>query len=113
MGTPERPLSDLGKVSYKSFWTDTILKLLAKHENYTLRDISETTYIHPDDVLETLHGLGLTSYWKGSYILNKINQKVIQDHLRKKPKSAAGKRLNFYASKLNWRKPKASENQRP
>lgn len=65
MGTPERPLSDLGKVSYKSYWTDTILRLLAKNENLSIKDISDTTYIHPDDVLETLNALNLTVYWKG------------------------------------------------
>jgi GNAT superfamily N-acetyltransferase len=26
--TPERPLSDMGKVSYKSYWTDTLLEAL-------------------------------------------------------------------------------------
>ena len=65
MGTPERPLSDLGKVSYKSYWTDTILRLLAKNENVSIKDISDTTYIHQDDVLETLNALNLTVYWKG------------------------------------------------
>jgi hypothetical protein len=32
MGTPERPLSDLGRVSYHGYWTREILAILRTHE---------------------------------------------------------------------------------
>lgn len=32
VGTPERPLSDLGRVSYESYWTRVLLNILKEHE---------------------------------------------------------------------------------
>lgn len=49
VGTPERPLSDLGLVSYRSFWTRSVLNLL-KDQNYrevSIKEISDTTKIRP------------------------------------------------------------------
>jgi hypothetical protein len=50
--TPERPLSNMGALSYKSYWKETILSALKSHipfrkANYdiTVREISEYTNI--------------------------------------------------------------------
>lgn len=32
VGTPERPLSDLGRVSYHGYWTRELLNILKDHE---------------------------------------------------------------------------------
>ncbi len=39
VGTPEKPLSDLGKVSYKSYWTWVLLNILKKEERLTIKDL--------------------------------------------------------------------------
>jgi MOZ/SAS family len=32
VGTPERPLSDLGMLSYRGYWTRVLLEILKKHK---------------------------------------------------------------------------------
>lgn len=32
VGTPERPLSDLGLLSYRGYWTRVLLDILKKHK---------------------------------------------------------------------------------
>jgi hypothetical protein len=59
VGTPERPLSDLGKLSYRSFWRDTILDVLAettlnKTGSLSVNDIRAHTMIKSEDIIATL-----------------------------------------------------------
>ena len=62
LGTPERPLSDLGMVSYRSYWAYAILRALlarARHGSMSIKALSEETAIRTDDVLSTLQALNL------------------------------------------------------
>jgi histone acetyltransferase MYST1 len=63
-GSPEKPLSDLGAVGYKSYWAHTILKLLRDFTGpiLSIMDITRTTSILPEDVHSTLQMLGLLHY---------------------------------------------------
>jgi histone acetyltransferase MYST1 len=81
-GSPEKPLSDLGKISYRSYWAFVILKLLERDvRNITIQDIARGTGIKIEDILSTLHALNLIKYWKGQHIIS-IAQKVIDSHLK-------------------------------
>ena len=63
-GSPEKPLSDLGKLSYTSYWTWILLTLLKEKQgssnrshatqNLSIRDISQLTSIKSDDIVSTL-----------------------------------------------------------
>jgi histone acetyltransferase MYST2 len=78
IGSPERPLSDLGLISYRSYWKSKLLAYLnsyLKSEEISIKDISNDTGIHPNDIISTFQYIGLIKYWKGKHIL--LKDKVI------------------------------------
>ncbi len=56
VGSPEKPISDLGKVSYMSYWSSTLLKLLTNKpwgtEQISLEELSRITCITTEDIIE-------------------------------------------------------------
>ena len=83
-GSPEKPLSDLGKISYRSYWAFVILKLLGDEggsRTITMQEIARLTGIKIEDILSTLHSLNLIKYFRGQHIVS-ISKKVIEHHLK-------------------------------
>ena len=69
-GSPEKPLSDLGKISYRSYWAFVILKLFQNYEpNISVHEIGRRTGIKTEDILSTLHSLNLIRTFKGQHII--------------------------------------------
>eukprot|EP00798_Chlamydomonas_sp_ICE-L_P023144 gene23144-30348_t len=98
VGTPERPLSDLGRVSYHGYWTRQLLSILREHEgSISIKDMSEMTAIKSDDVLNTLQTLGLIQYQKGQHVICAV-LKLLDKHL----KQAGGPGLVVDPSKIVW-----------
>lgn len=106
-GSPEKPLSDLGLLSYRSYWTYAILCVLLtciksangddQPPSITINDICEQTSIKKEDVISTLQKLNLINYYKGQYILT-LNRDLVEKH-----KKEASKRIISIDSKhLHW-----------
>lgn len=65
IGSPEKPLSILGARGYRSFWGATLVSTLNSFQGQmTIKDLSDQTGIHPDDVISTLTWLDLLKYWE-------------------------------------------------
>uniref|UniRef100_A0A3Q3WUA1 Histone acetyltransferase KAT5 n=1 Tax=Mola mola TaxID=94237 RepID=A0A3Q3WUA1_MOLML len=86
-GTPEKPLSDLGLLSYRSYWSQTILEILmdlkpdnGERPQITI-EISEITSVKKEDVISTLQYLNLINYYKGQYILT-LSEDIVDGHER-------------------------------
>lgn len=54
LGTPEKPLSDLGKISYLNYWRTSILKVIKDKKEISIREISEATHMTPNDIILAL-----------------------------------------------------------
>jgi len=60
IGSPEKPLSDLGLVSYRSYWTRVLLNLLKQREgSISVKEMAEETFIKTDDIISTLQHLNM------------------------------------------------------
>ncbi|GIY30669.1 hypothetical protein CEXT_207271 [Caerostris extrusa] len=83
-GSPERPLSDLGLISYRSYWKSILLDYLIKYEDrsISIKGISQETAIDSYDIVSTLQAIGLLKYWKGKHIIVK-RQDIFDDYIAK------------------------------
>jgi histone acetyltransferase MYST1 len=70
-GGPERPLSDLGKIAFHSYWRDTLVDLLRTREKEidSLDDLEKLTAIQTDDIVEVLKDIQCVVKVKGEYEL--------------------------------------------
>lgn len=67
-GGPERPLSDLGQVSYRSFWQYAVMAYLRSKDgalSISTKEIGRATGIRNADVVSTLKSANLICIWKG------------------------------------------------
>jgi len=98
VGTPEKPLSDLGLLSFRSYWTNVLLEILRKHRgNLSIKDISAMTAIKTEDIISTLQSLNLIKYWKGQHIIS-VTPKLIEEHL----KNASKQTVKIDPKNLHW-----------
>ncbi|CAH1261435.1 KAT7 [Branchiostoma lanceolatum] len=84
-GSPERPLSDLGLISYRSYWKGVLLKYLHEHKHdreISIKDLSTETGVNPYDIVSTLQAMSMLKYWKGKHIVLK-RQDMIEEYLKK------------------------------
>merc|ERR1712176_1734191 len=85
-GSPEKPLSDLGKISYRSYWTFVLMNLLSNHESRKtlgIKDISNITAIKVEDIISTLQSLNMVKFWKGQHVVY-VQELQIREYMKNK-----------------------------
>jgi len=88
VGSPEKPLSDLGQLSFRSYWTEVLLDALRSHKgNCSIRDLAARTAIQSDDIIATLQSLNLIKYWKGQHVIS-VSPKIVDEHLRQNARAS-------------------------
>ncbi|KAG0297203.1 Histone acetyltransferase [Dissophora globulifera] len=113
LGSPEKPLSDLGLLSYRAFWSESIVTLLVEQQKAgietSIDDIAQKTAFQQIDVLHTLQNLNALKYYHGQYVIV-LSDTVIKNAERsakkKKrevdPKALVWKPIHFTATQLRF-----------
>ncbi|CAG0913884.1 unnamed protein product [Notodromas monacha] len=111
-GSPEKPLSDLGLLSYRSFWSQVLLDILSNlkpvegsdRAQITINDLSEMTAMKKEDVISTLQYLNILHYDKGQHVIV-LNPEIVQAH----QKSLSKRCLRIDSMALHWSPREASK----
>lgn len=69
-GSPEKPLSDLGRLSYLAYWKSVILEYLYHHHerHISIKAISRATGMCPHDIATTLQHLHMIDKRDGRWV---------------------------------------------
>jgi histone acetyltransferase HTATIP len=112
-GSPEKPLSDLGLLSYRSYWSEVLVSLLmgelskqdpaeAEDNRYaiSIEQLSRQTGFTCEDILHTLQAMDALRYRRGQHIIA-LSEKHITDY----KKSLKKPRLRVDPKALQWAPP--------
>lgn len=102
LGSPEKPLSDLGLLSYRAYWAETIVELLLNSADgeLSIDDIAQKTAITHADVMNTCMTLQLFKHYKGQHIIC-LNNTVMEKH----EKVLSKRRRRIHPEYLKWKPP--------
>ncbi len=109
IGSPEKPLSDLGLLSYRSYWSEVLVSLLKETltckkgtsaPELSIDQLSVLTSFTTDDIIHTLQAIDALRYHRGQHVIV-LSEKVLDDfeRLQKKMKCRIDPKC------LNWTPP--------
>lgn len=107
LGSPEKPLSDLGLLGYRAYWQETIVTILMEEEGrkeISIEDISATTAMTTQDVLHTLQNLNMLRYSKGNHVIV-LTDILVQHYERTKEKETTKGKRRIDPERLSWKPP--------
>ncbi|CAD6888372.1 unnamed protein product, partial [Tilletia caries] len=107
LGSPEKPLSDLGLMGYRAYWMETIVELLLELEKLegaenetSIEDLANKTSITHGDILHTCTALNMLKLVDGKHYLNLSDGVVEQYH-----RAMSKRRRKIVSERLNWTPP--------
>uniref|UniRef100_A0AAQ4PDX4 Histone acetyltransferase n=1 Tax=Gasterosteus aculeatus aculeatus TaxID=481459 RepID=A0AAQ4PDX4_GASAC len=108
VGSPERPLSDLGLISYRSYWKEVLLRYMCTFQGkeISIKEISQETAVNPVDIVSTLQSLQMLKYWKGKHLVLKRQDLIDEWKAKEIKRGHSNKTID--PSSLKWTPPKGT-----
>ena len=116
LGSPEKPLSDLGLLGYRAYWAETVTDVLVEHEKngkdgkgsgeISVEEIGALSAMTTNDVLHTLQNLNMLRYSKGQHVVV-LTEAVLEAREKAKAKEKAKgiTRRKIEPDRLMWKPP--------
>jgi histone acetyltransferase HTATIP len=106
LGSPEKPLSDLGLLSYRQYWREILVELLVEpgREAISEFDLATLTSMTEKDVHETLLVLNMLRYHKGNWIIV-LPDAIVEQHNKRLEKERIKGIKKIDPTKLQWKPP--------
>ncbi|KAF2240056.1 hypothetical protein EV356DRAFT_572116 [Viridothelium virens] len=106
LGSPEKPLSDLGLLGYRAFWQETIVDLLMEpgRTDANVEELGTLTAMTTNDVLHTLQNLNMLRYSKNQHVIV-LTDAIIEQRERQKEKEKIKGKKSIDSERLMWKPP--------
>lgn len=77
--SPEKPLSDLGLLSYRQYWVEKIVEILLHSKTVSVNDIRDMSSITAEDIIHTLQAYKMLMFYNGVPIFF-LRDELLQKH---------------------------------
>lgn len=108
LGSPEKPLSDLGLLSYRQYWTENLVEILLEHnereERCSIEQLASLLAMTPTDVESTMQALKMQVYHKGEHKIV-LPTHLINKHEALKEKYKTKPKRLIVAERIQWKPP--------
>lgn len=106
LGSPEKPLSDLGLLGYRQYWRETLVDILTDpgREAVSENDLAVLTSMTEKDVHETLATFKMLRYHKGNWVIV-LSDQVIEERSKRIEKEKIKGSRKIDPTRLQWKPP--------
>ncbi|KAJ2784221.1 Histone acetyltransferase [Coemansia interrupta] len=82
VGSPEKPLSDLGLLSYRTYWAEVIVEhLMSIDGEISVDELSQRTFFTTQDIMHALFNLDAIRYYHGQHCIV-LSDRVVESYER-------------------------------
>ena len=109
LGSPEKPLSDLGLLGYRAYWQEVIVDVLMQRQaegtpTISVEELGQTLAMTTNDVLHTLQNLNMMRYTNKNHVIVLTDAAMAQREQQREKEALKGRRT-IDPVNLQWKPP--------